>query len=96
MLDRFRQRNPLLATILFVALVLSAILTVSQGAINGSHWIERRFFWRDAAYKTLHELSAGVDVRNFDDKLGTPLLRQHSAAGNFEESIYRVSTAVHF
>jgi hypothetical protein len=88
-LDAFRQRTPAIAFLLFAAVIVSALITLGTAAVSVTKWVRSEVFWKRDEYGKLTELRAGVQIRNFEEALGTPLLRRAFAKERFIESIFR-------
>jgi len=87
--EDWTKRNIFLTTLIFAALLLSSLVTISSAVGDLRTWYESRFEWKDAEYAKLASLHAGYSFATFKDKLGAPLFVAPVPHTQFTENSFK-------
>jgi hypothetical protein len=71
-LAAWSEANPILALLLFVALLVTSTFGIIGGAVQTVEWVGGTFAWRHGEYEKLQRLRAGFTLSRFESELGTP------------------------
>jgi hypothetical protein len=86
--DDLQRRNVVLAVLLLVAVVASAIVSLTDDGVRLYHWATRPHpSWQSQEAGRVESLSAGYSLQVFESALGVPLLVRRSSS--FTEDTFR-------
>jgi hypothetical protein len=69
----WRERNPVIATLLFASAIVAALVVLADATINVVRFVDHQVLWRDEEYEKLERLKAGFSFEVFDETLGAPV-----------------------
>jgi hypothetical protein len=78
--EAWRQRNVLLVTFLFAAVVVSAIVTLATAGLHAYRWAFERQSWQSRETRVIQSLDPGFSLEVFQQRLGAPLFVRRKGA----------------
>jgi hypothetical protein len=86
--DAWIRRTPVFIYLILVALILSALITIWQGAAGLRDFYQDRFAWRAGEYEKLASLHGGISIAKFEEVLGSQTFVRTSKDGTLTESTF--------
>lgn len=87
--EEWTKRNVFLTVLIFLAVLISSLITLFTAAGDLKGWYESRFNWREAEYEKLASLHAGYSISKFREELGAPLFVEPVQDKGLTENIFK-------